>query len=288
MEEVKGSGNSEQQTDSTEDFFGQLEAEVNGGIIDELEQSEQVTPEPTMAPEIPQVTQNEQVQGSGNIQDWEKRYKDSSREAQKMASTLNELKPFVPVLEAMKQDSGLVEHVRNYFEGGGSPNASVTEQLGLEEDFVYDQHEAVTQPDSDSAKVFNAYVQNAVQSRVDGAITQEKQRNLANAREFERQKEETAFKSKHKLSDEQFNDFVGQAKSHTLTLEDAYYLVNKDKASSEVAQNTKKEMLGQMKNVRNIPTSVGNANSQQVEQSQDDNIFDALLGSDGDVDNLFG
>ena len=117
MEEVQGSGNSD-QNDSTEDFFDQLEAEVNSGIVDEYEQSDDMeTPEVQPAPEEIQATQPES-QGPNDTQDWEKRYKDSSREAQRMASTLNELKPFVPVLEAMKQDSGLVDHVRNYFEGG--------------------------------------------------------------------------------------------------------------------------------------------------------------------------
>lgn len=286
MEEVNNSGNSE-QNDSANDFFEQLEAEVNGGIVDEYEQSGEVTPQTQMAPEEIQETQQE-VQGSDNTPDWEKRYKDSSREAQRMSSELNELKPFVPVLEAMKQDSGLVDHVRNYFEGGGSPNASMTEQLGLDEDFVYDQHEAVTDPNSDSAKVFNSYVQAAVENKVQNALTQEKKLNLARANEYEKQQEETAFKSKHKMTDEQFAEFVGKAKTHTLTLEDAYYLVNREKASNEVAQNTKKEMLGQMKNVRNIPTSVGNANSAKVDKSVDDNIFDALIGNDSDIDELFG
>jgi len=287
MEEVQVSGNSD-QNDSTEDFFGQLEADVNSAIVDVDEQSDgMVTPSPQMAPVQNQVTQQE-AQGTNDTPDWEKRYKDSSREAQRMASTLNELKPFVPVLEAMKQDSGLVDHVRDYFEGGGSPNASMTEQLGLDEDFVYDQHEAVTDQNSDSAKVFNAYVEKAVEQKVQGAITQEKKHNLARATEYERVTEETAFRNKHKMTDDQFADFVNQAKTHTLTLDDAFYVVNRGHANAEVAQNTKKEMLGQMKNVRNIPASVGSANSTQVEKSNEDGIFDALLSADGNLDDLFG
>lgn len=287
MEEVDNSGNSN-QNDSADDFFEQLEAEVNSGIVDVDEQSDDmVTPDPQMAPDEFQVTQPE-TQGTTDEQGWEKRYKDSSREAQRMASTLNELKPFVPVLEAMKQDSGLVDHVRNYLDGGGSPNATVTEQLGLDEDFVYDQQEAVTDPESDSAKVFNSYVERAVEQKVQGAISQEKKHNLDRANEHDRRSEENSFKEKHNMTEEQFNSFVGQAKTHTLTLDDAFYVVNRGKANSEVAQNTKKEMLGQMRNVRNIPTSVGNTNSAQVEQSTEDGIFDALLGSDGNIDDLFG
>jgi len=47
-------------------------------------------------------------------------------------------------------------------------------------------------------------------------------------------------------------------------------------------------MLNQMKNVRNIPASASGANSQAIEKSDDDKLFEGLLGLDGDLDNLFG
>ena len=285
MEEVLGDGNSSYD-DSSEDFFGQLEADVNSGIIDEIDQTEQATPETATAPE-PQVTQM-QPQGSNEESDWQKRYKDSSREAQRLNSELNELKPYVPVLEAMKNDSGLVDHVRGYFEEGGAPSGTITEKLGLDEDFIYDQQEAVTDPSSDSAKVFNAHVEQTVQQRLQETIAHERQAQLNNQQEVEKRREEQDFKTRYNMSDEAYDDFVTRAKGHTLTLEDAYHVVNRNEASSQIAQNTKKDMLGQMKNVRDIPTSVSNANSTQVEKSSDDSIFDALNTSDGNLDDLFG
>jgi hypothetical protein len=284
MEEVLNDGNLSNDN-SSEDFFGQLEADVNSGIIDEIDQSEQVTPEANMAPE-PQATQV-QHQGS-NDNDWEKRYKDSSREAQRLNSELNELKPYVPVLEAMKNDSGLVDHVRGYFEEGGAPSGTITDRLGLDEDFVYDQQEAVTDPTSDSAKVFNAHVEQTVQHRLQETIAREKQAQMNNQQEIEKRREEQDFKARYNMSDEAYSDFVEKAKGHTLTLEDAYHVVNRNEASSQIAQNTRKDMLGQMKNVRDIPTSVSNANSTQVEKSSSDSIFDALNTSDGNLDDLFG
>ena len=48
-------------------------------------------------------------------------------------------------------------------------------------------------------------------------------------------------------------------------------------------------MLNQMKNVRDIPTSLSGANNQDSKsQSQEDNIFNTLKDLDGDLDNLFG
>ena len=47
-------------------------------------------------------------------------------------------------------------------------------------------------------------------------------------------------------------------------------------------------MLTQMKNVREIPTSQGNANNAGEKNSHEDDIFDALNSVDGNLDNMFG
>ena len=59
--------------------------------------------------------------------------------------------------------------------------------------------------------------------------------------------------------------------------------------AKNIANNTKKDMLDQMKNVRNIPTSASDSNNQGNSQKTPDNtVFDNMLGLDEDVDNLFG
>ena len=178
----------EAMTDTgSSDFFDQLENEVNGGIIDNTE----VTQNQTSGSE--QVTHVQHDDGSDNVKqssndstDWKKRYEDSSREAVRLADQYREVEPFVPVLQAMKNDSGLVDHVRNYLVDGGKPEKSIQDHLGLEEDFMFDQQEAMTDPDSDSAKLMNAHVDRLVQGRVGQMIQAEKQRSQqvqqANAR----------------------------------------------------------------------------------------------------------
>lgn len=47
-------------------------------------------------------------------------------------------------------------------------------------------------------------------------------------------------------------------------------------------------MLNQMKSVRNIPTSQSATNNAGVATSQNDNVFDALLNSDGNIEDLLG
>ena len=106
------------------DFFEALENDVNGAIQDETQNSE-VTPPQNSGPE--QETHVATEEGSKNETqvDWEQRYKDSTREAQKLHQELTGLKPFIPVLDAMKNDSGLVDHVRNYLTSGGKPSATI-------------------------------------------------------------------------------------------------------------------------------------------------------------------
>ena len=271
---------------SGSDFFEAMENSVNGGIQDPYEATEAT---PLDNSDTEQVTRDTMTDGSVNAVDWEKRYKDSSREAQKMRSTLTNLKPFVPVLNAMKNDSGLVQHVRGYFEGGGAPAKSVQERLGLSEDFVYDQQEAVEDPNSDSAKVFNAHIDSMVQGRVNQVLGHEKQKASLTQRALTKKKEEVEFKAKHKMDDEEFNVLVDKAKKHILTLEDVHYIINKDQTNQNVANSTKKDVLNQMKNVRDIPASASGANSQgNAQQSFENDVFNALVGSDGDIDNLFG
>tara|TARA_R100001594_G_scaffold101774_1_gene136333 strand:+ start:1256 stop:2173 length:918 start_codon:yes stop_codon:yes gene_type:complete len=281
----------EQNTNQgSEEFFNELDNQVNGGIIDE---TAEVTQSQNSGSE--QVTHTSQDNGSENVElpandgvDWKKRYEDSSREAVRLSEQYKSVEPFVPVLEAMKNDSGLVDHVRDYLVSGGKPSKTIQEQLKLDEDFVFDQQEAMTDPDSDSAKLMNAHVDKMVQGRVGQMLAAEKQRAGQIQQANLRTREEQAFKEKHKMSEEQFGEFKARAKEHVMTLEDVNYLLNRSQNNENVANSTKKDMLTQMKNVRNMPTSASGANSQGETKSIDDEVFNAIKGFGGGVDNLFG
>ena len=277
----------------SESFFNELEQSVNGGIIEE-NQVPEVTPSQQSGSK--QATHLNQDLGSNKTAEshtsdnsaWEQRYKDSSREAVRLRQELNSLKPFTPVLDAMKQDSGLVNHVREYLTAGGAPAKTVQEKLNLPEDFEFDQAEAMSDPDSDSAKVMNAHVDGMVQQRVGQMLQAEKQNAQKVQQKVARQKEMQDFKTKHNMTDNQWQDFVSQAKERRLSMDDVYYLLNKDKTAQNVAASTKQDMLNQMKNVRNMPTTASGANSQEAQKSPDSTVFDGILGLDDSVDNLFG
>jgi len=269
--------------------FEALDRAVDPTVYDSTDEETQQSSGPEY-----QTTQQVGPESQSNENVWEqednpykKRYSDSSREIQRIKNEQKDLKPFVPVLEAMKRDSGLVEHVRDYLQNGGKPTASISERLELPEDFVYDQAEAIENPESDSAKVFNAHVEKAVNGRVNTILGQEKKNAMQAKRAMEAKTQAETFKKEHKVSDEDYEDMVDWARNHKLSIEDIYYLKNKSAAVNNASNNAKSDMLEQMKNVQQFPTSAASVNSANVEQTPDDALFESLLDLD-DKDNLFG
>ena len=283
QKEVTQQGN----VDSSDDFFSIIENQVNGAIYDTAEESKEDGPNK-------ETQSNEGTQVGANT--WEsednpykKRYGDSTKEAQKLVGQLQELKPFVPILEAMKKDNNLVEYVKDYLVKGGAPAPTIKESLGVEENFEFDGTKAITDPESDSAKVLNAHVDELVKRRIktmiEGQMKNVKMNNMAE----DKRVAEAEFKQKHSMTDEEFAGMVEKAKSHQMSLDDIYYLVNKEKIDANIADNARADVMKQMQNVKNIPKTIGSVNSLgKTSKSDDDKIFDSILGSEQNLDSLFG
>jgi len=279
--------------DSSDDFFDKLDKQVNN--TQEVTQPESATPT--------QVTRQTKQVGSKKQSNWEsennpyktkadqleKRYADSSRAGQANYNRLKEVEPFLPVLDAMKDDSGLVDHVRSYLQGGGAPPKTVQEALNLKEDFVFDGHEAVTDQSSDSAKVFNASVDNMVKQRVGQILEVEKGKAQEVQQRTSQRQAAIEFQKKNKLSDDAMSELMAFAKNNPLTLDHIYALKTMPVRDKAVANAVKKDMLGQMKNAQGMPTSASGANSQaDGTVSSDDQLFASLFGEELENDNLFG
>ena len=102
------------------DFFESLDNSVNGGILDsEYSQSTSQNLDDNTSASPSGV----QEQGEDALQ---KRYSDSSREAKRLNGKLTEIEPYMPILDAMREDPNLITHVRNYFEGGGQTPENIT------------------------------------------------------------------------------------------------------------------------------------------------------------------
>ena len=276
---------------SSEEFFEKLEQDVNGAIddsfIDNVQESVNEARDDSPVQQDPIQATPEPEQGNSNSIDWEKRYKDSSREAQKLAQKAKMSEKFEPLLQVMRKDEGLVQHIRDYLKAGKKPK-SVKEELGVSEDFVYDQEEAINNPESTSAKILEKTVDKAVEQKV---AKREKKAIERQNNEKRRQvlvQKAKEFQSKYNLPEEDFKKVLRHSADKKLSFEDSYLLLNKDKVKTNMASNIQKEAMGQMNNARSIPQSASHSNSAQVEKNPNDSVFDSILSSDDEVDNLFG
>ena len=268
------SGDTSDSMDSN-DFFAELDNSVNGGIIDS-EYSQSTSQD--LGDNTPASPSGVQQQSDDALQ---KRYSDSSREAKRLNGKLNELEPYMPILDAMREDPNLIQHVRNYFEGGGQAPESMSQNMELPEDFQFDPDDAFTDPKSDSAKVFGATVDGIVQRRLNNELGKQKTENQRLARE-------TAFRQKTDMTDSEWSTFVDFAKNKSLELDDIYYLMKRKERESNIADNARQQVATQMKKTQEQPRSLATAGSATVETSKDDQVFDSILGIDQKLDNAFG
>jgi hypothetical protein len=296
--ENTGNLNDAEVFNSSEEFYDALDEKTSG---DDSDLFTQKVTQPNKGDSVQATRQSNQVGSNATsmwdsednpykkkVEELDKRYRDSSRASVENATTLKELEPFLPVLNAMKQDSGLVQHVREYLVGGGKPPKTVQEELNLSEDFVYDGHEAMTDPNSDSAKVYEASVDKMVQNRVGNILQREKQAaHIANER-ARRYKEATDFQKTKGLNDDEMAELLEFANNTPITLDHYYIAKNMNQRDANIAKATKTDMLNQMRNTQNLPTSASGANSQGGAVSDDDMTFARLFGSDLENDNLFG
>jgi hypothetical protein len=288
-----GNLNSATPFDSSDDFFDKLDSQVNN--TQEVTQSEKSATPTGNSPTKQTGSKRKSNWESENnpykqkAHQLEKRYADSSRAGQASYQRLKEVEQFLPVLDAMKEDSGLVEHVRSYLQGGGAPPKTVQEELNLKEDFVFDGHEAVTDQSSDSAKVFNLSVDNMVKQRVGQILSVEKGKAQEAQQRTSQRDAAIQFQHKHKLSDEKMGELMEFARDNPLTLDHIYALKTMPVRDKAVANAVKKDMLGQMKTAQGMPTSASGANSQaDGTVSSDDQLFASLFGEELENDNLFG
>jgi len=264
-----------------EDFFSALDQSVNGGILDEPSQLTSDTENDNTFASPSEVQSH--VEANPEVVDvntMQKRYSDSSREAKRLNGQLREIEPYMPILDAMRDDPNLITHVRNYFEGGGQTPENMAQQLNLPEDFSFDADDAFATPDSDSAKVLGATIDGIVQRRLGKALQGQRSENHRLAKE-------ASFRQQHEMNDDEWATFVDFAKSKSLELDDIYFLMNRKSRDNKIADKTRNELRDKMREVQEIPSSLATSGGSQVEQSPDDKIFDALLGSENELEKAF-
>jgi len=258
---------------SSDDFFAALDSEVNQGILDDdsslnLSSNEGVVRE---------------VQQKEDVETLKKRYADSSTEGKRLNTRLKELEPYLPILDEMRKDPNLINHVRDYFKGGGQTPESITQKLQLDEDFIFDPDEAVSKPNSDSAKVLNSTIDGVVQSRLNENVQKQKEEAKVHS-------EIDDFRTKHDMTMDQWDEFKAYADARPLSLEDILYLKNREDGEEVPTRSSgvMERASQHTKNAQSKPRSLASVGSTVSTASEEDEVFDAIMGIDKQLESAFG
>ena len=268
--------------DGGDGFFDKLDRQVNSTMYTEEEKTGGNPNEITSnAGQTEQSPQESNASGNEQNHNWEKRYIDSSNEAKRLNNRVKEFEQYSPILDALKSDPKLVSHVKNYYEGNNNQTPqTIKEELKLPEDFVFDAEEAVSDPNSTSAKVFSTSIDKVVQSRLQQyAQTQKTKQEAISTRE--------SFMKNKNMSEDEYKDMMGWAKGHKLSLEDIHYLKNREARDNNVRKSVLEDENNQRKRMQDRPVSLSNAGSQSGEVSAEDSVFGQILKVDSDLDNIF-
>ena len=265
-------------SDDSSDFFADLDRSVNGGIIDaDTNETSQNVSQPSNIEEKNTVSEAQ----TEDVETLKKRYSDSSAEGKRLNQRLSELEPYMPVLDEMRKDPNLVTHVRDYFDGGGQAPKSMVEKMNLGEDFIFDPDEAISNPESESAKVLNGTIEGVVQRRLSNELAKQKE-------EFTLERKVQDFRSKHEMNDSEWNEFKSFADNQSLSLDDIYYLKNRGKREDNIARTSSENAVRKVQETQQRPKSLATKGSTKVETSEEGQIFDAIMGIYKELENAFG
>jgi len=276
--------------DSNADFFDALETQVNGAIQDAP--AEQAVQEPVSDQVTPQVdSSSREVPQNSNWEDesnpYKVRYSDSTREAQRMKAENDKLKPYESLIGVLEQDAELVDIVRGYLDKGTKPD--MKQSLDLGDDFVFDMDEAISDPNSKSAQVFNTIVDKRADQKAGDRIAAERQKAQQAAQKRNMQSQTKQFVDANGMNKDEFSELSKWAQTHQLSWDDINFLKNRDRANAKIASNSKQQVLDQMKNVQSMPATASAAGGENPgDRDHNDSIFDLIQKADNNLDNVFG
>jgi hypothetical protein len=291
MADTQGNPDTSGPTEESADFFDTLERQVNSAIFD--------TTDSVIEPmeETPEVTQEAVEKGEWESDDnpYKKRYSDSTRENQKIQAEGKkgkELEPYRELINVMKEDPGAVEVMKDYLTSGGQPQQHVPETIkeayGLDEDFVFDLDEAISDQGSKSAMLAGKLIENVVSQTVSERMDAEKALQGVRAQRTQTASEEADFKKRTGMSDGDFDAMMDKAGSRNLTYDDVHMLLNKEQAAKQMQQKVQKDVRKQVENVSRFPQSAASSGGvKQGDISHTQNVFNSIKNADVDIDSLF-
>jgi hypothetical protein len=185
---------------------------------------------------------------------------------------LRELNPVLPMLEAMLGDETFLEMAESYFTDPQAQSEAMKKQLGIDDNFVFDLNQALSDPKSEDAKILNKLMQAKQPKQTQNQPKQTQQIS-------DRDKKELM--DKYGLSEAEYDQMMDKAATHKITHDDIYFLMNKEKIIAEAKKEAQSGVKKQMQTAQRLkkPVSAGEATNQQP--SPEDSFMNALSTGKG-------
>jgi len=245
--------------------------EINTPPTQPLPQQQAIDPNPLRQPVDP----NEQ------------RYADSSREAKRLALENAKLKqqvdsiaPVMPLVLKLKESESLRNMVNGFYQKGNVAPQDVKKLLKLPDDFVFDGDDAFNNPESPSAKVLATTIDMAASARAEKIRTDIMADLQTKQDDVIRSNERQQFQMKNQLTQDQMSEMDTFMKTHNVSLDDIWYLMNKGSREQNIAQSVQQDVINQMHSVREVmPPTMNGASAIPTELNPDDALFKSAFGN---------
>jgi len=165
----------------------------------------------------------------------------------------------------MRKDPALIRYVDDYLKKGTAPT-DILASLGIDKETFEYEGSDIIKPESDSFKVLNAIIGNAIGQRFD-TFTKENNINM------KQMQDEQRFKTDLKMDDKAFAKFrtFANSKIKDFNYEDMYFLYNREEREKGIAKSAQDATLEQLNraNAMSFPQGQGISSTPQVNSEID-------------------
>ncbi len=199
------------------------------------------------APAVNQATSENQnpevIEAKKEAEDYKKRYGDSTAENQRLLDEMKTYAPYKPLLEKLVADGTVPKQIQDLISSKGAPK-TILETLKLPEDFKFVSEDAMTNPESDSAKLQYAIIGDAVERRFT-QLAGKQNKSIAIDREKDNIRKEIGDDDVYK----KFMSFLGGFKPN---LNDFLKLFTMNERDALVATEAGKRVLAQIQKANQL------------------------------------
>jgi len=211
-----------------------------------------------------------------SVDDLKKSYKELEKKLGSQGEAVKQLKdlePVLPLMEAMLNDPNFLDVADDYFSNPETQKEAIRKSLGLDEDYEFNLENALSDPKSPDAKVLERLT-----SRQQQPAKKQTKPKTGEPKISEEKKK--GFMEKYDLKEESYNEMLEKAKDYEITLDDIYFLMNKDKILSDREEKAQAEIKKQMKKAKEVGRSAANSGG-SPEKSPEDSFMEAIGSSGG-------